>query len=125
MAAKFALVTGEQPAVKPPRKLGRPGANLWRTILSEYQIDDSAGLEMLALACEQLDRAQECKEQIDRDGLLIRTRHGPKDHPLLRTELSARSFVTRTLMRLGLTEIKPVGRPPSPHGWLPDDADNS
>src|SRR5215831_15854688 len=73
-----------RPTAKPAAKLGKPGANLWRTILREYEIDDAAGLEMLALACEQLVRAQECREQIDRDGLMFRTKHGPKDHPLLK-----------------------------------------
>jgi P27 family predicted phage terminase small subunit len=125
MAARLSVVTGDQPPVKPPRKLGKHGAQLWRNLMSEFQIDDSAGLEMLALACEQLDRAQECREQIDRDGLMLRTKHGPKDHPLLKAELSARAFVCRTLQRLGLDAeaIKPIGRPPAPYGWLPD-ADN-
>ena len=126
MAEKnFRVITGERPAAKPPRKLGRHGADLWRKVMREYEIDDAAGLEMLALACQQLDRAEECREQIDRDGLMLRTKNGPKDHPLLKAELSARGFVCRTLQRLGLTveTIKPVGRPPAPHGWLPD-ADN-
>ena len=82
-----------------------------RNIMREYVIDDAAGLETLALACEQLDRVHECREQIDRDGLMIRTKHGPKDHPLLKAELAARAFVSRTLVRLGLgaETIKPIG----------------
>ena len=111
---KFSVITGGQPAVKP-----RHGGQLWRQVINEYEIDDAAGLEMLALACQQLDRAEECREQIDRDGLMIRTKTGPKDHPLLRSELSARGFVCRTLQRLGLNveAIKPVGRPPAMAGF--------
>jgi len=126
MAAKLSVVTDQQPTIKPPRKLGRHGGRLWKTVMNEYQIDDAGGSEMLALACEQLDRAQECREQIDRDGLMLRTKHGPKEHPLLKAELSARAFICRTLQRLGLTveTIKPVGRPPLPLGWLPNDAEN-
>jgi P27 family predicted phage terminase small subunit len=120
---KLALVTGDSSVTKPPRKLGRHGSQLWRSIMREYVLDDAADLETLALACEQLDRAQECREQIDRDGLMIRSKHGPKDHPLLKAELAARSYVSRTLQRLGLgaEATKPVGRPPQPHGWQPDD----
>jgi hypothetical protein len=50
---------------------------------------------------------------------------GPRDHPLLKHELAARSFVVRTLQRLGLNmeAVKPTGRPPHGIGWQPD-ADN-
>jgi hypothetical protein len=118
--SKLALVTGERSIADPPRKLGKHGAHLWHTILRGYEIDDSAGLEMLALACEQLDRAEQYRAQIDRDGLMIKSRQGPKDHPLLKAELAACSFVARSLMRLGLADIKAMGRPPSSLGWLPD-----
>jgi hypothetical protein len=105
--------TADDPAA-PPRNLGRHGLNLWRTILSEYEIDDAGGREMLAQACVALDRAEECAAEIERDGITIRTKNGPKDHPALRHELGNRGFVVRTLSRLGLAveAIKPVGRPP-------------
>jgi hypothetical protein len=122
---KLTVVSGDRPAVKPPRKLGRHGVQLWKIVMRDYVIDDAADLEMLALACEQLDRAQECRDQIDTDGVVIRTKHGLKEHPLLKIELAGRAYVTRALQRLGLgTELtKPVGRPPVPHGWQPDDAE--
>ena len=42
--------TVDDPAA-PPRNLGQHGLNLWRSILSEYEIDDAGGREMLAQAC--------------------------------------------------------------------------
>ena len=78
---------------------------------------------MLASACQALDRAERCREAIDNEGEMIRTKAaGPRDHPLLKHELAARSFVVRTLQRLGLNmeAIKPTGRPPRGLGWLPD-----
>jgi hypothetical protein len=119
---KLRVVTGQGSAIKCSRKLGKPGAALWRDTMHEYEISDSAGLEMLALACQQLDRAEACAARIDRDGLMVSTRHGPKEHPLLKAELSARSFVVRTLARLGLSleAVKPIGRPPSLHHWSSD-----
>jgi hypothetical protein len=47
-----------------------------------------------------------------------------KEHPLVKHELAARSFVVRTLARLGLDvdHAKPVGRPGSGGiGWKPYD----
>jgi hypothetical protein len=56
MAAKLKLVTGAQPGIKPPRKLGQAGTNLWRAVTTEYGIVDAGGIEILALACQALDR---------------------------------------------------------------------
>ena len=126
MTAKLSAATGEQPAVAPPRKLDKHGANLWRNIMREYEIDDAGGLEMLASACQALDRAERCREAIDDEGEMIRTKAaGPRDHPLLKHELAARSFVVRTLQRLGLNmeAVKPTGRPPRGIGWQPDGDD--
>ena len=123
MAARLSVVTGEQPAVKPPRKLGKHGAHLWKAVLDEYQIEDAGAVEMLACACQALDRAERCREAIDEEGEMVRTKAaGPRDHPLLKHELAARSFVVRTLQRLGLNmeAVKPTGRPPRGIGWQPD-----
>ena len=88
---------------------------LWQSVTSEYAIEDSGGLQMLALACSALDRAESCKAQIDADGETIRTKTGLKDHPLLRHEAVSRAFVIKALKALGL-DVEPlrsgVGRPP-------------
>ena len=103
----------------PPRKLGKNGLELWVGVKSQYEIDDTGGLAMLLLACEALDRAEACRLQIDRDGLIIRSKAGPRDNPLLKHELNSRAFVVRTIARLGLDleAIKPIGRPARALGW--------
>jgi hypothetical protein len=45
-------------APKPPRKLGEHGARLWRSVTSEYPVEDIGGIELLAQACAALDRAE-------------------------------------------------------------------
>jgi Phage terminase, small subunit len=99
----------------PPASLGKAGAKLWQSIQGDYRIDDSGGIEMLLQICSAADRADECSEIIARDGPVIRSKAGLKDHPLLKHELQARSFIVRSLHRLGL-DIEPtrnvVGRPP-------------
>lgn len=116
MAPKLRVVkqTPDTPGAKPARKLGEHGATLWRSIMSEYAIVDSGGLEMLTQACQAVDRAETYREQIDADGETLASKQGIKEHPLIRHELQARAFVVRTLQRLGLSveAVKPVGRPP-------------
>ena len=105
----------------PPRKLGAFGANLWQRILSEYEIEDAAGLELLTLACQQLDRAESLRAQIDAEGEVIKTQRGKRDHPALRHEIQARAFVAKTLLRLGLN-VEPLRpQPGRPAGYMPDD----
>jgi hypothetical protein len=81
--------------------------------MAAYQIDDEGGRELLTLACEALDRAESLRQQIKRDGEVIATRMGIKDHPALRLELANRSFVSKTLVRLGLDvePVRSIGRP--------------
>ena len=110
-------------APPPPRALGKHGSGLWRRVLGEYDISDVGGLELLALACEELDRAEDLKAQINADGLVIKTRTGMKEHPSLRRELAARAFIAKTLLKLGLN-VEPLhpspGRPGGAgSGWVP------
>lgn len=107
--------TGSSSANDPPRPLGQHGAALWQAIVSSYDVRDEAGRELLCGACQALDRAEALREQIDRDGEILRTKTGLRDHPGLKHEVACRSLVTRSLARLGL-EFEPVrasvGRPP-------------
>jgi hypothetical protein len=105
----------------PPRKLGEHGMALWRSVTAEYRVADVAGREILAGACVMLDRAEQLAAVIGEDGAVIRTRNGPRAHPAVKEELAARSFVTRSLIRLGIND-QPVhvspGRPPGQrHGY--------
>jgi hypothetical protein len=83
--------------------------------MAEYQIADSGGCEMLRQICEAADRVAEFSRVIERDGAMIRGKLGPRDHPLLKHELSARAFIIRSLHRLGLDvePVRAVGRPSS------------
>ena len=113
MPTKLTVVTQDQPSPKPARTLGEAGASLWSSVMREYAIADAGGVEILLLACQALDRAEALREQIDRDGEVIRAKGIIRDHPALRHELSNRAFVCRSLQRLGLDveAVKPIGRP--------------
>ena len=110
--------TSKPTTLAAPSNLGAAGRKLWQSINSEYRIDDSGGRAMMEQICKAADTAEACAAEIERDGPLVKTKGGGfKDHPLLRHELAARSFVLRSLHRLGL-DIEPtrtiVGRPPGP-----------
>ncbi len=112
---KLTVVDGTHTPFDPQASLGEAGRRLWQAIQSEYRIDDSGGCEMLLQICLASDRAEEYAAVIAADGPTIRTKGGGlRDHPLLKHELAARSFIVRSLHRLGL-DIEPtrsvVGRP--------------
>jgi hypothetical protein len=86
-------------SISPPRKLGVLGSSLWQSIMSEYQIEDPGGIELLMQACEAADRIARLGERIDADGEIVEGRNGPRAHPALREELAGRAFICRTLER--------------------------
>jgi hypothetical protein len=114
------LVNPTSTAISPPRALGVHGKALWDRIQGEYRVEDTGGVELLAQACQALDRAEALAAAIARDGEVIHTRTGvPRTHPAVKDELGLRAFIVRTLEKLGLNveAIKPIGRPPSSTGW--------
>jgi hypothetical protein len=68
--SKLHVMTGDEPAAKPPRKLGRYGADLWRKVMAEYEISDAGGLELLASASAALDRAERCQAWATRSSIV-------------------------------------------------------
>jgi hypothetical protein len=102
--------TGSQP----PRKLGEHGMALWTAVTREYRIEDAAGIEFLPQACQASDRVEALAAQISADGEIVRTRAGPRSHPGLKDEVALRSFIVRTIERLGINfeSVRPgPGRP--------------
>ena len=109
----------------PSRQLGEAGLDLWNAIQADYVITDSGGIEVLMEACAALDRAESLAAQIQADGPTISGRSGPRVHPCIAGETSARALVVRCLVRLGVLHepIRPMGPGPGKRkkGWAPDD----
>ena len=108
---ELTLVPTAAASLAPPATLGKAGATLWTSIQSEYKVSDAGGREMLLQICTAADRADAFAAEIASDGPMIRTKHVFKEHPLLKHELAARSFIVRALHRLGL-EIEPTRNSP-------------
>jgi hypothetical protein len=117
----LAVVTeAADPGPQPPGPLGQPGRALWASVQKEYGVADSGGVEMLFQICSARDRLAQLADEIAADGVIVRSRAGPKPHPAIKEELGLRSFIVRALSRLGLN-FEPVraspGRPGTPIGW--------
>jgi hypothetical protein len=103
-------------APEPPETLGVLGSNLWRQIVTENDIPDTARLTILEQACAMLDRTENLRRQIAVEGELIETHTGGiKANPLLMCELQARALVARLLGKLNLSNEpkRGPGRPPN------------
>jgi hypothetical protein len=104
---------------EPPPHLKEAGARLWCSVQSQYRVEDAGGLLLLTEACASLDRSEQLRVEIDRDGPVLRTARGVQDHPALKHEAAARALATRLIQRLGL-DLEPirdrVGRPAGPRG---------
>ena len=87
--------------LQPPRALAKHGMALWDRIVTEFDVSSSAAAELLCEACQMLDRAESCAQQIARDGLMIEGR----EHPLVKHELAARAFCAKVVQRLGLDSL--------------------
>jgi hypothetical protein len=115
----LSIVSLPSSAPKPPANLGPAGAGLWRSIINEYDIPDSAGQAILEQCAFAYDRAERLRIQIDKDGEIIRGRNGIREHPGLKQELASRSFVCRSLQRLGvnLEAVRTAPGRPSGPAW--------
>ena len=88
---------------KPPASLGVHGRRLWRHVVSGWDLD-GVELEVLRQACAALDRAEQARRVLDREGLTIAAGRGSiKTHPAAGVERDARIAFARLLREIGLT----------------------
>jgi hypothetical protein len=108
-------MTPENDGPQPPRSLGVHGRALWNKVVSQYELNDAGGQEILCQACAALDRAESLAELIDHQGEVVKSKTGTiRSHPAIRDEIACRALVARMLDRLGIN-LEPlragVGRP--------------
>lgn len=97
-----------------PRGLSNRARGLWKQILSDYELTGHE-LALLEEALRSLDRADQARHEVDRDGLTFRDRFGQlRPHPALGIERDLRGLFARTLRELGLdpASLADATRPP-------------
>jgi len=101
--------------VRAPGHLSKEAKKIWKGLLSEYGIEDIAGLKILRVSLEAFDRAQAAREKIDLEGMTIKDKFDQtKPHPLLANERDSRAAFLSGLKALNL-DLEPLrdkpGRP--------------
>lgn len=109
------LATTETPPA--PRDLAGEGLELWNAVATEYGICDAGGLQLLAAAARAVQRSQEARQAIERDGLLVSDRFGVlRAHAAVAIERDSRAAMLQALKQLHL-DLEPLrdgpGRPPA------------
>ena len=98
----------------PPAGLSKTATKWWRRLTSEYDITDSAGELLLETALRALDRAEQARKQLDKDGCTsVDARGRPKVHPAASVERDSRAGLLAALrcLHLDIEPIKDIGRP--------------
>lgn len=91
-----------------PIHLSKEAKGIWKDILSEYSIDDAAGLRILRVSLESFDRAQAARETIDKEGMTVTDKFlQVKPHPLLPIERDSRAAFLAGLKALNL-DLEPL-----------------
>ena len=119
---KSPKIVAFQPATipEPLPELGSAGAQLWRTVMGRYRIEESHA-ELLKLACLSADRAESARLEIAKTGQTVIGSTGqPAANPLIAVEGAAQKRVAQFLKQLGLFDEpkrERPGRPPKIGGF--------
>jgi P27 family predicted phage terminase small subunit len=98
-----------------PRHLRAATRRWWEAVITTWRLEEHH-VRLLTLAGESWDRAQEAREQIEREGLTVSTKSGgPRLHPCARLEVDSRTAFARLIRELDLDVSTPAEsrRPPS------------
>lgn len=95
------------PKRKPPRApahLSARSRKLWRRLVEDYGLDEEPhALEVLRLALEAVDRAEEARSLLAREGLTVTDRFGQvKAHPMCAVERDSAIRAARMFRELSL-----------------------
>jgi phage terminase small subunit len=100
-----------RPAIRPPRHLSPPTRRWWTTVVRDFELSPSQ-FELLRLAGEALDRANEARDALAELGTTYTDRwNQPKSRPEVAIERDSRAAAARILAQLDLDADIPEGTP--------------
>lgn len=103
--------------IKTPKHLKADGKRLFDQIVTDFCVEDPAGIALLTTACECLDRMKDAQKVIGKHGVTILDRYGGlRVNPACLIEKDSRSGFLRALKDLNL-DVEPLrDRPGRPGG---------
>ncbi len=104
-------------AAHAPKHLSAHGKKVWHQLVDDYDLDrEPHARELLRMALEQLDRAEEVRQRVVKDGAYVTNRHGEvRAHPAIAVEKDAKTLTARLFRELALDPRPPIEddqRPP-------------
>lgn len=91
---------------KAPAHLSRAARKWWSGIVESYEIEDHA-IAILTAAAEALDRKEQARLILLKEGLTIPCREGAKTHPAVAIERDSRLAFLRAVRELCLSAEDP------------------
>jgi hypothetical protein len=94
-----------------PKGLTARSRGIWRGVNRDFDLLDHEQA-ILEQSLRALDRSEEARAAVDRDGAVVQGRYGPKVHPAAALERDSRTAFLRGLRELGLDPNAVETRPP-------------
>jgi phage terminase small subunit len=95
----------------PPKHLSASTKRWWHEVVRSFELE-AHHLQLLELACEARDRAEQARAKIAEDGAFIAGRYGLRAHPAVAVERDSRLAFARLLRELDLDVELPAERKP-------------
>jgi P27 family predicted phage terminase small subunit len=88
---------------KPPKHLSPDAKRLWKELVEQFSIDNSAAFLLLQMAMEAYDEMKAAQVILKRDGPVIKNSRGAMtQHPATLCVRDARNLLLRSLKQLNL-----------------------
>jgi phage terminase small subunit len=102
-------------AKAPPAHLRKPTARWWGSVMRDYELEGHH-VHLLTLAAEALDRTEQAREALKRQGTVYEDRFGqPRARPEVAIERDSRMAFARIVRELDL-DGEPLSDPRPPRG---------
>ena len=97
---------------RPPKHLAKPTRTWFASVLQAYDLDET-GIEILTLAAELRDRAEDARSLVASQGAIVTDRFGQaRENPAAKLERDSKIAFARLMRELGLSVEDDSHRPP-------------